>query len=340
MRSVSHGQTSVLLALLSAILSAAGLMAQSTGSARLWDEAVDGPLSPDESAPTILSLKGGSNIIAGEVAANVDDHFSFRVPKGYGLMYIVLEDYESAEPLAWMGLQEGDVWAAGNDSGANVAGILAEQYFGAANVGLSLLSTYPWPPPGVYWPSGSWPGYNLGAPPVGQDTTYTVKIEQRGTRSNYRLDFFLVGLPDPPPTPVITSPKVAQATVGRPFAYNIRTSIPVYWSGTSELPPGLQLDPYAGRIRGKPLKAGTFALQVSAVTEEGYYNPPYGVGTGKLTLNVAPGAHRIRFARVPDQLFAPGNIFFLNASSSADCPVYFYSLNPNCGVSTRCSWVG
>ena len=83
-------------------------------------------------------------------------------------------------------------------------------------------------------------------------------------------DAILAERPTAPSTPpTITSTNIVPALVGHPFTHlivanDIRTSF-----ATTDLPPGLTLDPASGIISGTPTSAGTYTVTLSAMNAAG-----------------------------------------------------------------------
>lgn len=73
------------------------------------------------------------------------------------------------------------------------------------------------------------------------------------------------------PRPWINSGDTATATAGLPFSYTVTASQAPggFTLATSSLPPGLTVDPGTPTIKGVPLKAGTFTIDVNASTVAG-----------------------------------------------------------------------
>src|SRR5712664_1222384 len=72
--------------------------------------------------------------------------------------------------------------------------------------------------------------------------------------------------------PTITTKKVPNAVVGKPYDAKIEVSGGIFadiWISAGALPPGLKFD--GGRISGVPLNGGNYGFQVSATDNSGDY---------------------------------------------------------------------
>jgi len=137
----------------------------------IWNESVDGPLSTAQESPTPLTIGVGTNSIIATIQGANRDYFSFTLAPGQSLESFLLASYASSDPVSWIGLQAGAAWTTGDDAGS----MIAQQHFGTANVGTNLLGITP------------------AAPLVAG--TYTVRAQQLGATTAYRLD--LVVVPEP-----------------------------------------------------------------------------------------------------------------------------------------------
>jgi hypothetical protein len=71
------------------------------------------------------------------------------------------------------------------------------------------------------------------------------------------------------PTPTITSGGRVNGRVKSNFTYQIKTSLKPRSYASGPLPPGLKLNNKTGLISGKPTKAGTYSVKVTANTNAG-----------------------------------------------------------------------
>ncbi|MEO0586304.1 MAG: PEP-CTERM sorting domain-containing protein [Planctomycetota bacterium] len=153
----------------------------------LFDESTDGDLSTDGSAPTLLDLAIGSNVIEGSVTSNsaapdTRDFFTFTIAPGEELAAILQLDYsaENDDPGFF-------ALVAGSTS-ANPGG-------GFANLGGSLISSEAVGFDHLAQISGGGISSGTGFSSIGPGT-YTFVIQQTGSEtSNYALDFVVV--PEP-----------------------------------------------------------------------------------------------------------------------------------------------
>ena len=137
-----------------------------------WDERDNGPLSASGLNPTPLSLSTGSNTIFSVFGASSQfDYFTFTVAAGQSLNGFDLDSYVSPDAVAWLGIKSGTDWAIEYDT----TQMLAQQHFGTANIGTSLLGI-------------------SGVNPLGPGT-YTVRSQQLGVTADYQLNLSVV--PEP-----------------------------------------------------------------------------------------------------------------------------------------------
>ena len=138
----------------------------------LYDESVNGPLSTSAANPTSLRCSSGRvNSIISTIGGANRDYFTFSLAPTQSLVEFRLSSYVSSDSVAWIALQEGAAWTAGDD----VAQMLAQQHFGTANLGDNLL------------------GVSANTPLMAG--TYTVRVQQLGAATSYRLDLTVV--PEP-----------------------------------------------------------------------------------------------------------------------------------------------
>jgi len=138
-------------------------------------ESALGDFSGTAGSPTTLDLGTASKSLLGSVTGVSDlaDYLTFTVPAGYRLDAVWLRSYQSTDNAAFMAIDEGATWSAGNIQSA----MLGNSHFGPSTVGADLLTTM-----GV---SGS----SLAA------GTYTLWIQQMGPVTVYGLEFELSALP-------------------------------------------------------------------------------------------------------------------------------------------------
>ncbi|MCS7062533.1 MAG: PEP-CTERM sorting domain-containing protein [Methylacidiphilales bacterium] len=136
-----------------------------------WNEAVNGDLSSNPSAPSLISLVVGTNSVIASSGGGDHDYFTFTIGAGESLASFMLASYASSDPVAFVAIQVGSSWTAGN----NTSLMIAWQHMGPGNVGNSLLGITSTTPLG--------PG------------TYTVRAQQLGAQTDYQFD--LVVVPEP-----------------------------------------------------------------------------------------------------------------------------------------------
>ena len=137
----------------------------------VWDESLDGPLSTNAASPTSLTVGLGTNSIISTIGGPNRDYFTFSLAPTQSLVAFRLSSYVSTDAVAWIALQDGAAWTAGDD----VAQMLAQQHFGTANLGDNLL------------------GVSANTPLMAG--TYTVRAQQLGAATSYQLDLTVV--PEP-----------------------------------------------------------------------------------------------------------------------------------------------
>lgn len=136
-----------------------------SSSYTIWAESINGLFSNTALAPTPVTLNTGNGLVVASVAGN-SDYFTFNVENNKILNKIILRNYNSADNVAWLGIQSGSTWTAGDNPGQ----MLAQQHFGPGNIDQEILTT-------------SAP-YNQGF--------YTVRVQQLGANTNYTIEFQVI----------------------------------------------------------------------------------------------------------------------------------------------------
>ncbi len=153
----------------------------------IWDEAVDGDLSSDNLAPTLLAFAPGSNQVFGDTSPDPDldpDYFTMVIPAGYELSSIIFEEYISGDDQAFFAVEVGGQIT---DPGSPVA-LLSATLIGAlpgTMQGDELLDDLQNP--------DVWGGFagNL------QAGTYTFWFQETSSATDYGFDFVLTPIPAP-----------------------------------------------------------------------------------------------------------------------------------------------
>jgi len=151
----------------------------------IWNENINGPLSNSAGSPTVVTLNNGNGLVIASVAGN-SDYFTFTVGNNQILNKIFLRSYSSSDNVAWLGIQSGSAWTAGNNSGL----MLAQQHFGPENINQEILVGAS--------------SYNSG--------NYTVRVQQLGSNTNYTLEFQVLVAPTPTPTVTATNTRTPTRT--------------------------------------------------------------------------------------------------------------------------------
>lgn len=153
------------------------------GLAAGYREDVSGDLSNDRLAPSSIALVGGDNRIAGTVILGDRDYFTVQVPSGLALSSILLEQYDSSNGRAFLGVQSGTFTV--DPDLAAPSDLLGYTHFGLDNlIGEDLLDNL---------------GAGLGAigfaPPLGPGD-YSFWVNQtEPSLTGYQFNFVLV--PEP-----------------------------------------------------------------------------------------------------------------------------------------------
>ncbi len=154
----------------------------------IHNEAIDGDLSDNNAAPTVLTVAPGSNQVIGSLQFDPDvdpDYFRFDVPAGFELTAVVLDQYDTTEDQSFMAVQAGTKISDPNTG----IGLLGTVLFGGApgtTVGEDLLEEL-----------GQ---ANLGGDgfsgPLGEGT-YTFWVQETAADVDYTFDFQISPIPEP-----------------------------------------------------------------------------------------------------------------------------------------------
>lgn len=149
----------------------------------LWNESVNGDLSGDRLNPTNLSFAAGNNRILGTMGSTDKEYVHFTLAPGMALSQIIVVDYQSGDPISFIGVQAGNTFTE-PASGTEVANLLGYTLFGTDHIGTNIL-------PAMGTGSGS-----MGFTPPLTGSDYTFWIQQTGDTTTYDLNF-VTTVPEP-----------------------------------------------------------------------------------------------------------------------------------------------
>ena len=177
----------------SAIAALLAVTASATAqAATVWNESVAGDFSNLGTAPTVLALGVGPNLIigsTGRVGGVVDrDYFSFTVPAGQQLDTLTVMPGTTAlgvSGLSFIAIQSGGQVTV-NPTGGSPAGLMGYWHFGANDIGSDILGVM-----------GTSPGAGGFITPLPAGP-YAFWVQDTGTgTANYRLEFAVTAVPEP-----------------------------------------------------------------------------------------------------------------------------------------------
>jgi len=153
-------------------------------AAIFWNEAINGDLSNNQSAPSTFTLASGVNSVMGTVGGGSDsrDWLTLTIPAGLQLNSLTPAAYASSDAVAFTGVQSG---AAFVGSPLAAESYLGYTHFGAGNVGVNILSAM-----------GSAAGAQGFTPPLGSGS-YVFLIQQLGAAASYQFDYDVTPVPEP-----------------------------------------------------------------------------------------------------------------------------------------------
>jgi len=160
----------------------AALAVSHSANAMMWDESLNGDLSNDGLAPTLLTLSPGSNQILGHTGdggQGVDrDYFTFTLAQGQQLSSIVLlNNTLISDQFSFIGIQAGpQVTILPN--GANAEQLLGWTHYSNGDRGFDLLPS-------------------MGLSPLSPGT-YSAWVQDTGGPATYGFDFNVSSVPLPP----------------------------------------------------------------------------------------------------------------------------------------------
>lgn len=164
----------------------------------LWNEAVDGDLSGNQSAPNAFTLLPGTNAIIGSLrtssSTDNQDWIALTVPSGMQLGAVVLKSYVSTDQQGFTGVQAGTNFVGSVNSPGSYLGY-AHFGTGAQNGALpatNLVGVDILPIMGNTTLAVGSQGFT---PPLGSGT-YTFLIQQTGSAAtSYEFDYVVI--PEP-----------------------------------------------------------------------------------------------------------------------------------------------
>jgi hypothetical protein len=166
-----------------------GLSCGSFARADNYNESIDGDLSNNRLAPTVIALDPGANTVTATSVAGDPEYYTINVPSGYSLSAVTLVSYVSADALAFVGIQSGTMFTE-PPTGTNVTQLLGYTHFGTGNgtVGTDILDNMG---------AGAGAIGFVGALGAGD---YTMWSQQTGASSTtYALEYQLTAVPAPVP---------------------------------------------------------------------------------------------------------------------------------------------
>jgi hypothetical protein len=151
-----------------------------------YDEAVDGDLSGDRLAPTLLSVGVGSNRVSANSGPGDREYFSINVGSGFALSAIILDAFAGDDPRAFIGVQTGSTFTV-DFSTQDPSSLLGYALFGPFDpgVGNDMLQLM-----------GEGPGAIGFTGPLAEGV-YTFWAQQTGAASTYTLDLQITQIPEP-----------------------------------------------------------------------------------------------------------------------------------------------
>lgn len=146
----------------------------------VYDESVDGDLSLDNNAPTVIEFTPGDNHVISTQMQTVDqaNFFTFQIPEGYELSQLIVDSYEGSDDLGFIGIDAGSFIATTPPS------FIGGLSYGTANVDTDIL-----PAMGDSSNPAAVAISGFGFTPPLNATQYTVWLNQTGANSSSVLNF-------------------------------------------------------------------------------------------------------------------------------------------------------
>lgn len=153
----------------------------------VYDETVDGDLSTNNEAPTIIQLALGDNRVISSQSGTVDqaNFFSFEVPEGYELSQLIVDSFEGSDDIGFIGLDAGNI-ITGQPANNAPSSLIGGLSYGTANIGTDIL-----PEMGdISNPVAAFVS-NFGFTPPLESGSYAVWLNQTGITSETVLNFVI-----------------------------------------------------------------------------------------------------------------------------------------------------
>jgi hypothetical protein len=168
------------------LLALLGLSYASVANADDYNEGIDGDLSNNRLAPTVISLDPGSNKITATSVSGDPEYYTVNVAPGFQLSAVTLVSYVSLDSVAFVGLQSGTTFTE-PATGTDVTQLLGWLHFGPGLVGTDILDDI-----------GTGPGAIGFTGPL-PDDDYTFWSQQTGANATtYTFDLVVSAAPAVP----------------------------------------------------------------------------------------------------------------------------------------------
>lgn len=157
-----------------------GVVEETAEETFIYDENVNGNLSLNNNAPTVIKFKPGNNRVASSQAEADDkaNFFTFQIPDGYEVSKLFVESYKGSDDLGFMGIDEG------SSIQTNPPSFIGGLSYGTVNIGTDILPAMgnPENPAAI-----AIPGFGF-TPPLNAKQ-YTIWLNQTGDNSSTVLNF-------------------------------------------------------------------------------------------------------------------------------------------------------